>query len=1333
MEKQLKKGKFYTLPIVDIREEREFAFFIVKANNREYAIRMFDFQRRDPKIRELQELPCMVKDLHGDNIVFVQNFAQMFSDRYENGKSQPFIVRNGSYDADTDTRYYEVTDSDGVPFKLRCASDIYLVPRQRIKCIVTKPSVNKIELKLDQTTKTITGSCISPKKLLVSSGLDDKEVKFILDRFNSHEGFAEAREFCDMAKQEWVIKALLAVKEVENWPNLGLKSKLRLLKCYYKVCQYVLEDSDFLLKFSEYERENYQELLAEKMEDAETTIEGLKLVMEKTGENQVDNILAKIKSSGYICNPDRRMRLLISIFSLDKDLELLDKKIDIILDIIEERARYWKLESFKVAFSRFLEFYIMRSRKSVNKQIMADLQENTEIISRMVRSISYLLLMNEGDENDMDPNKNTQYYRSLLFYYLSFAQSKNVLSGSKMEDCTSALIGQSFDSLMMSGVSGKDFSWNDDIRNAEILAYKMYSHRPENTTFLTRTLESGNVRFTVSSEGITLSRSTHTDKERNVMPQDFMDLHNFQIFLDSPSKYTISKTSRLKSWKSYWTDVEEALFEDRPVATKPKIRKVSPEIGSNVNVRVLFRDDENEYRYYCKIEDDYYEGEGWIDTYNKGGSMGIFHYDPMLDINSFYEDGSPILLTVTVNSVIDEHIYMFNAVNLIDECIKDSVNFGDVLNCVIIIYDSKNKIYCGVTEFGYGIFLKDSEEHELNIGDTYKVQVTDASRPNAIQGQVLDVGDDIVDIKEAAETLLFNYKSGLYEEDDDELEEEAMSAAEDTFDKDYIYQLIDLLDHRSQLFDNNITKSYACLALAHILARMIEDSTMMKYLEVRERFIDFHEFFKENGNVDQDDFYEYTDNHIAVINESPCLNQLYNEMLILNSFGQQDKNQFLWEITSKYSTDHVLHKLAQLMLSYNLVDGFGLQNEQGVIRDKIKKLLNLNVELPETYTFGEESQLVEFKTSIVYPPNNNMRPDIKKQTFNIMKVICGMANSYGGTLYLGVYDTGTAKGLEDDLKEFEHSKDKYDLYVRNQIRMNLGDVVNAGITVEHPNAGKHWIYAVKVKPSKTPVRLKLDNNFYLREGTSTCYIEEQELTEIMETRNFDSYGVNPTVDSATTDTVHEEKVKETVQKPEIETSEQIATSKIRNNALYDWEDGYGMDTSCYIRIQNYGEWCVLDEVLWEDGILTLAVHDDEAKGSLIIVYEDGSVNRVPFSQILDKARGKIYKMYSTKKPIFISPVKKDAALLTAYKDDRGKYYVRVDDVADMDEGKMLSSGKTVTDVDFAELYHCEVVDHEYLQALKRLHNPGRATLGFQGKSEYGNKERAVLEKMGIII
>ena len=108
-------------------------------------------------------------------------------------------------------------------------------------------------------------------------------------------------------------------------------------------------------------------------------------------------------------------------------------------------------------------------------------------------------------------------------------------------------------------------------------------------------------------------------------------------------------------------------------------------------------------------------------------------------------------------------------------------------------------------------------------------------------------------------------------------------------------------------------------------------------------------------------------------------------------------------------------------------------------------------------------------------------------------------------------------------------------------------------------------------------------------------------------------------------------------------------------------------------------------------------------------------------------------MYSNKKPIFICPVRKSDALLTAYEDDRGKQYFRLDDVSTIEEGKMLSDGDTLTDVEFARVFYCEIISQEYHDDLHRMHNLKRSSLGFQAMSGYGAKELKVLESIGITL
>lgn len=112
------KGKFYTLPILEIVEDERTAYFHVSANDRTYLIRMFEFQRTDPEVRLMKGLPCMVKDVHGDTIVFVQNFGRMFGKDYVEEQTYPFFVQNQVVTQVDGQLFYNVCDSRGMPFHI---------------------------------------------------------------------------------------------------------------------------------------------------------------------------------------------------------------------------------------------------------------------------------------------------------------------------------------------------------------------------------------------------------------------------------------------------------------------------------------------------------------------------------------------------------------------------------------------------------------------------------------------------------------------------------------------------------------------------------------------------------------------------------------------------------------------------------------------------------------------------------------------------------------------------------------------------------------------------------------------------------------------------------------------------------------------------------------------------------------------------------------------------------------------------------------------------------------------------------------------------------------
>lgn len=148
-----------------------------------------------------------------------------------------------------------------------------------------------------------------------------------------------------------------------------------------------------------------------------------------------------------------------------------------------------------------------------------------------------------------------------------------------------------------------------------------------------------------------------------------------------------------------------------------------------------------------------------------------------------------------------------------------------------------------------------------------------------------------------------------------------------------------------------------------------------------------------------------------------------------------ERNDMVWKLMSESNDEH-LGRLCKLVLGYNSLKGFGMHNEREAIRKKINEELNIHVDGDEPEYFGEENQTREFKTTTVYPAGNNMRADVKAQTLELMKVICGFLNAEGGTLYLGVNNEGVASGLNNDI-EFFGGKDKLEPSYKEQYRAEV--------------------------------------------------------------------------------------------------------------------------------------------------------------------------------------------------------------------------------------------------------------------------------------------------------
>jgi hypothetical protein len=164
------------------------------------------------------------------------------------------------------------------------------------------------------------------------------------------------------------------------------------------------------------------------------------------------------------------------------------------------------------------------------------------------------------------------------------------------------------------------------------------------------------------------------------------------------------------------------------------------------------------------------------------------------------------------------------------------------------------------------------------------------------------------------------------------------------------------------------------------------------------------------------------------------------------------------------------------------------------------------VSLVEMIDKGESDEL-EFKSTL--------RWDIKEEKVNkrledvIMKTVAAFANSQGGTLLIGVDDSGSVLGLEHDyLSLGDVDRDKFELHLRNLLNQQFGTgVVTSKIQIMFHEVVDKEVCQIDIAPVKDPLILKLkDKNgqlnekFYARSGNSSQEIPLSELNAYMKER-----------------------------------------------------------------------------------------------------------------------------------------------------------------------------------------------------------------------------------------
>ena len=168
------------------------------------------------------------------------------------------------------------------------------------------------------------------------------------------------------------------------------------------------------------------------------------------------------------------------------------------------------------------------------------------------------------------------------------------------------------------------------------------------------------------------------------------------------------------------------------------------------------------------------------------------------------------------------------------------------------------------------------------------------------------------------------------------------------------------------------------------------------------------------------------------------------------------------------------------------------------------KLASLWKSLP-VLNVGDESQTLELKTSIVFPPGEG-KANIGKQLYTVLKELTAFMNTDGGTLYIGIHDrTKKVIGIEGDYKylnddeeddyngSYKEDKDGYELKIRNTMDKLCPSLANSLTTISFKSLEGKDYCKIDVKPARRPIFLS-GTQLYVRQGNRVKLLKGDEIT-----------------------------------------------------------------------------------------------------------------------------------------------------------------------------------------------------------------------------------------------
>ncbi|MDI6050964.1 ATP-binding protein [Flavobacterium sp. XS2P24] len=1330
-----KLGEKYEFKVEGFRViDEDISIILLDYQGYKSTVKSFSFQNKD----NLPEtIVCIVAQVSEDKIKLFQDRYNLLLNLYKEGNKHEFNVVSQENDSNNNSKYFILTDKYGFTHKLysndfdndefedvQSGQNIWLY----VKRIDEK---GHVVLNIDAPERHGSFTYVeSIFEFINKSDEIDRYFYFIRDELKKdiYKEKHYVQLFEDYEKREnlWVFSYLSFLNEyIHNSVKENLlEIAIEFSDLYLEIEEWMLEGSDFLQKFSPEKRPTIIQKAEQQLKNARIRKEALILIKNQQSEHYIQDVLKTLRVSSYL--RDDKVNIFKNLIFNTSHNNL--KNTSEIVEIILLLNKGDLLNTFDVNnFIGILEYKINIEKYDLNPVLLNNGQnliddETKNALQNIIKILGLQIILN---------NKNKNYEIAILksaimFRYLSHLTNDENIKISFLNKAIKCIVTSQSISLKTDLVANFDINIFNELVIENQNAPKEYVNSQVYNN-------NGAIYSTRNGWAILSRQQLYNGRTRDLKLNTLKSFFNNSICISShydiESELNIDNNLNINdctiNWKKYFTNLEIKRIE---------VNNLNSDLSAGQSVRVIAKNymKNNNKILFLKIMEPNFEGEGIINL-NDIFRKNIEDFEDV--INSGDE------LTVEIKK-IDEAGITFTMSNEIWIRTLDETNIDDVVDAKVMhIYAN---IAFLITENGHfaSIYIGD-KNNEIQERKVYKFKIIDLNSNKSTLGLAY-IANSERNFNEKQVLRNFLVRTGIISVSEVEIDNSKKI-------EKLLSELINCIENIMHFEKDNLRK-VECLQLLKLLSSVNKSPKSFYFESLINYYLNIYNFKQESNNEISLEFEPIDEKTTSIFKSLEVINDRYK---YLNLFNKLESIPELIALRKEVENAEEL-KLINMLLAHNLLK-FDSPNDVILLRTKDLIFEFLSNEKVDTFNdvisvinndfiseekevelveeilhLGKEGTYREFKTSFVYYAGNNSL-DIEKQSSIIMKTIAGFLNSKGGSLFIGVNDSGEIIGLQNDYDYFGKSatSDKFEREIRATIVKSFNKDVNSHIEFKFLSSNNLEYCEIIIPSYDKPV--SYFDNFYQRQGNETRVITGNDLIFFFE-RKFSNGLSNENnlifkINREENDNHPISKHIELEQPIQINLFEEnvdfYSDQKSENNNL---NIDYNIATNsiiAYMYIYINGKYIISRKKLdIQKSAEEVLIYNNFKKGFLLQCYDNGCVNKIEVRTILEKTLGRIYSNgFSLQGNLVGLFLIQEDCLLQVNTMRNNIEYVKVVDTEIISTHNQLNlKGNNIVQEDFDLLTAFKIIDKSHREKLNRITYKSKQSLGVKvDKLSYKNE------------